>query len=172
MIVAQRTTYQSITFRSRLESRWAYFLTRLGIAWEYEPCLVDLGSLRYLPDFRVAGAYWLEIKGHMANDQAGLTIVTKCERLAALTNLPVILAFYDPFAAKCAAFMPCGEMTQAHFGMCPECGGLAVKWEQCCLCPHPNPPLTLDTERIYRKLIFDAAVAARDEDVWSGSAEQ
>jgi hypothetical protein len=154
-----RTTYNGITFRSKLESRWAYFLTQLAIPFVYEPELIDLGVLRYLPDFRIGPfpGYWLEIKGDIGDD--GLTIVRKCELLAAHTGTPVILAFYDPLAAKCAAFLPNGAMYQAHFGMCKTCGGLAVKFNRRTLCAHANAPLT---ERAGRRSIFDAAVAARD----------
>lgn len=162
IIKAKRTTHQGVTFRSKLEAQWATFLNALSIPWEYEPELIDLGNgLRYLPDFRLPG-FWLEIKGDMGNDQTGMTIVSKCERLAALTGIPVILAFYDPFAAKCAAFLPTGEMTQAHFGMCLVCGGLAAKWQGGCLCSHPNPPMLLSDERLCRRRIFEAAVAARN----------
>lgn len=172
LIKAKRTTYNNTRFRSRLEGRWAFFLDALNISWEYEPGLIDLGGgLRYLPDFKLSN-YWLEIKGDMGGDQNGLTIVRKCELLAAHSSLPVILAFYDPMAAKCAAFLPCGLMTQAHFGMCPQCGGLAVKWQGGALCSHPNAPLTISTERHYRKLIFDAMVDARDCDQWSQSLMQ
>lgn len=31
------TYYKGITFRSRLEARWAIFFDRLGLQWEYEP---------------------------------------------------------------------------------------------------------------------------------------
>ena len=41
------TTYASVHFRSRLEARWANFLDRLAIPWEYEP--FDLNG--YIPDF-------------------------------------------------------------------------------------------------------------------------
>lgn len=164
MIKARRTAYEGQTYRSKLESRWARFLTALSIPFQYEPQLIDLGGgLKYLPDFRLPG-YWLEIKGEIGGDANGLTIVAKCERLARVSSLPVILAFYDPFAAKCAAFLPNGAMYQAHFGMCGVCGALAVKSKGLLvpLCSHPNPPLTIAAERNCRRLIFDAAVAARN----------
>lgn len=54
-------------FRSRLEARWAVFLTEAGFRWEYEPEGVELDAGRYLPDFRVSRPgsevkVWLEIK--------------------------------------------------------------------------------------------------------------
>jgi hypothetical protein len=170
VIKAIRTTDQGITFRSKLECRWSRFLTSLSIPWEYEPSLIDLGGgLRYLPDFKVSSAYWLEIKGDMGTDENGLTILNKCERLACVSSSPVILAFYDPLAAKCVAFTPQGYMTQAHFGACPTCGGLAVKGESFLLCNHRTVALE---ERTARRLIFDAMVAARNFDQWSSAPIQ
>lgn len=52
-------------FRSRLEARWAVFLTEAGFLWEYEPEGFELDAGRYLPDFRVTRngvTIWLEIK--------------------------------------------------------------------------------------------------------------
>ena len=51
------TKYAGITFRSRLEARWAVFFDALGILWEYEPetFVVDWygESSQYTPDFRI-----------------------------------------------------------------------------------------------------------------------
>jgi hypothetical protein len=52
-------------FRSRLEARYAVFLTHLGVKWFYEPEGFCLPSSYYLPDFflpEVDGGTWLEIK--------------------------------------------------------------------------------------------------------------
>lgn len=72
-----QTRYGGCLFRSRLEARWAVFLTNLGCRWLYEPEGFELPSGRYLPDFfirfredkphkagwsQVAG-FWLEVKG-------------------------------------------------------------------------------------------------------------
>lgn len=167
MIRARRTTYQGITFRSRLEARWAQFMDLLAIPWEYEKELVDLDSLRYLPDFHLPSFNsWLEIKGEIHTDEVGLTIVTKCEQLAKKTDMPVILAFHDPMAAECAVFFPTGEMySPAFIGMCPLCGHLGVNIRQGAdhfvLCPHPNAALTKRTELAHRRAIYLAAQKAR-----------
>lgn len=48
------TYYRGITFRSRLEARWALVFDRLRIVWEYEPeGFVGWNGERYLPDFRL-----------------------------------------------------------------------------------------------------------------------
>ena len=55
-------------FRSRLEARYAVFMTELGVEWKYEPEGFSLESGNYLPDFflpRVReNGTWLEIKPH------------------------------------------------------------------------------------------------------------
>lgn len=54
-------------FRSRLEARWAVFMTEAGFDWTYEPEGFELAAGRYLPDFRVARPghgvpVWMEVK--------------------------------------------------------------------------------------------------------------
>lgn len=64
-IKAIETRVYGHRFRSRLEARWAVFLTSAGFHWEYEPEGVELDAGRYLPDFRVTRngvTIWLEIK--------------------------------------------------------------------------------------------------------------
>jgi len=63
------TYYKGITFRSRLEARWAIILDELGIAWEYEPEAIVINTgyhdpFGYLPDFYLPQYdAFLEIKG-------------------------------------------------------------------------------------------------------------
>lgn len=46
------TKYSGVSFRSRLEARWAVFFDTLGVEWEYEPEGFQLSTgERYLPDF-------------------------------------------------------------------------------------------------------------------------
>lgn len=65
-IPAIETRAYGCRFRSRLEARWAVFLTEAGFSWEYEPEGAELESGRYLCDFRVTGptgvTIWLEVK--------------------------------------------------------------------------------------------------------------
>lgn len=57
------TYYKGYRFRSRLEARWAVFFDALGLRWEYEPEGFVLPSGRYyLPDFKLHGIGWFEIK--------------------------------------------------------------------------------------------------------------
>lgn len=65
-IPAIETRVYGCRFRSRLEARWAVFLTTAGFDWEYEPEGAALEAGRYLCDFRVTGpggvSVWLEVK--------------------------------------------------------------------------------------------------------------
>lgn len=60
-------------FRSRLEARWAVFLTEARFDWEYEPEGVMTTTGGYLCDFRVTGPngvqVWLEVKPKLPVDQ-------------------------------------------------------------------------------------------------------
>jgi len=61
-IKAIETRYKGYRFRSRTEARWAVFFDSMGLKWEYEPQGFVLPSGGYLPDFRVGGLGWFEIK--------------------------------------------------------------------------------------------------------------
>lgn len=51
-IKAIETVFKGYKFRSRTEARWAVFLDKLGLNWQYEAEGFDLGDLGYyLPDF-------------------------------------------------------------------------------------------------------------------------
>lgn len=52
------TDGSTITTRSALEARWAIFFNEIRLSWKYEPC----GIGNYLPDFRVEGLGFVEIK--------------------------------------------------------------------------------------------------------------
>lgn len=62
-IKAIETSYKGYRFRSRLEARWAVFFDALGCGWQYEPEGFELNAGRYLPDFKVEGYGWFEVKG-------------------------------------------------------------------------------------------------------------
>ncbi|MBQ7220252.1 MAG: hypothetical protein IJS28_04650 [Synergistaceae bacterium] len=70
--------YGNITFRSRLEARWAIFFDRCGIKWEYRPVTFKLKVFKrqpekdYTPDFllhdlvgRVEGDLFVEVLGKL-----------------------------------------------------------------------------------------------------------
>lgn len=48
------TEYAGVTFRSELESEWAFHFDCRRTAWVYEPCRIKLASRRsYTPDFAI-----------------------------------------------------------------------------------------------------------------------
>lgn len=52
-------------FRSKLEARFAVFLTELGVTWQYEPQGFHMPSGPYAPDFFLPlldGGTWIEVK--------------------------------------------------------------------------------------------------------------
>ena len=71
------TYYKGITFRSRLEARWAMVLDRRGVQWEYEPEAFEIcghhfgdphnpDTFAYLPDFYLPQYdSFLEVKGKL-----------------------------------------------------------------------------------------------------------
>ena len=62
-LTAIETCYRGYRFRSRLEARWAVFLTEVNISWEYEAEGFDIGGTWYLPDFWLPRDHaFLEIK--------------------------------------------------------------------------------------------------------------
>lgn len=59
------TFYNGYRFRSRLEARWAVFLSVLSVPFEYEREGFQIGGIRYLPDFWLPEQHtWLEVKGN------------------------------------------------------------------------------------------------------------
>jgi hypothetical protein len=75
-IKAIETHYAGCRFRSRLEARWAVFLDRIGLEWDYEPEGLEVTiegeprPLKWLPDFRLATGQWAEVKGMLTAESA------------------------------------------------------------------------------------------------------
>ena len=77
-IQALPALYNGITFRSRIEARWAIFFDHCGMKWEYEPeCYKLEDGTCYLPDFllhdlvgRVSGDLFVEVKGQLTAEDA------------------------------------------------------------------------------------------------------
>lgn len=169
MLTALPTTYNKQRFRSRLESRWAYFLDRLTIPWEYEKEAYQLRTGVYVPDFFLnQHRAWLEIKGEIITDEIGLGTIRKCSQLAAQSATPVILAFNDPLEQRCTVFgVRGGFYSQAHFTICRTCAAFGVNVRTATgarfLCPNGggHKPVSLQTVQTARRFAFEAATAAR-----------
>lgn len=93
---AIETDYRCYRFRSRLEARWAYYFDLIQFPWEYEPEGFALHDGAYLPDFRLFGRMWAEVK------RLGLGALERqrAERLAIqLSDIalkPVVVFYGDP----------------------------------------------------------------------------
>lgn len=61
------TIYKGITMRSKLETKFAYFLDALGIEFLYEPRTFVLSKgITYIPDFYLVDLdVWVEVKGNI-----------------------------------------------------------------------------------------------------------
>lgn len=124
-------------FRSRLEARWAVFLTTLEVRWEYERegYVTDAGP--YLPDFwlpEVRGGIWLEIKPFTTPEVDG--------SWGSLWDDPILYAF-DAANADCRLFVAHGLpdlhelLTDRHTLLYPQgwIEGCAEQSMQFCVCP-------------------------------------
>lgn len=82
------TPYDGITYRSRLEARWAVFFKLIDIKPDYEPQGWDTNGEWYLPDFALYGAHgvtWAEIKPDWETDPEG---IARFRRFAAARPQP------------------------------------------------------------------------------------
>ena len=124
---ALETSYGGCRFRSRLEARWAVFMDKVGIKWEYESEGFDLGSgLYYLPDFWLPEPrlqHWIEIKPLSAKS----VDLTKSARLAEKSGGWVVVIAGQPWlnSYRITGFRahPLGVFT-----------ALDWCWIQCCRC--------------------------------------
>jgi hypothetical protein len=103
-IPARTTIYSGIKMRSRIEARFAAYLDRLGVPWQYEPEAFASRDGQYLPDFMVSAGnappIVIEVKPWTARDDpAGFlaTVETTMERMeivrASIPDAVLILAF-------------------------------------------------------------------------------
>lgn len=102
-IAALPTLYDGITFRSRIEARWALFFNMAGISYEYEPEAYkftgpDGYEEAYLVDFYLPSKkVFVEIKGGNYKDFPYLPserihpALEKCGKLARRTDTNVLL---------------------------------------------------------------------------------
>jgi hypothetical protein len=178
-IAAIETKWNGITFRSRLEARWAMFMSHLGVPYLYEHEGYELDSGRYLPDFWLPeiGAF-LEIKPRQPSTQEQIS----CLELADMTKRRVVLFFGAPghwlgggYAASDSGILyrPGYESDDRHyFCVCPICEAVGIEYigrgERVCkgdkheLGPGANVP-THDAPAIRR-----AAQKANTYRFWSG----
>lgn len=143
------TTYRGVQFRSRLEARWAQFMDRIGVVWEYEPEGVQLkDGTRYLPDFWLPlvhhrgrqGAIYFEIKPTSPTEGEQ----HKARLLAWGSAIPVIVVERSPGVCSVESLEEhVGGMAGWHdqglqFARCDNCGqvdvGFYASHEPACPC--------------------------------------
>lgn len=62
--MSQRTYFDGVWYKSRLEAQWAAFFKEAGVDFEYEPKTIPLLTGWYVPDFWLKRDYiWVEVKG-------------------------------------------------------------------------------------------------------------
>ncbi len=85
------TEYRGVTFRSRLEARWAVFFDVMEIAWVYEPSGYSTGT--YQPDFLLPEVEFLaEVKPVWPTKME----VDKCRDAHRKTGLSILLLIGFP----------------------------------------------------------------------------
>lgn len=91
MIKAIPTEYKGVTYRSKIEARWAVFFDLAGIRVQYEDEAYELPSGRYLPDFYIPQlGVFFEVKPDNWED------FTEQGELHEATGRPVIVALGPP----------------------------------------------------------------------------
>ena len=83
-----KTTYKNINMKSKLETKFAYFLDLLFIKWEYEPRQFLLSNgIPYIPDFYLPELKtWIETKGFIEENNKKIS-----ERFVRDNQEPLIL---------------------------------------------------------------------------------
>jgi hypothetical protein len=125
-IRAIETVYNGYKFRSRLEARWAVFFDSLGVKYDYEPEGVEVGGVKYLPDFLLRELDWfLEIKPRSGGDLSKANHFSKAGlNIAAIQGSPwpfdfeLLLPFKDGITSVGA---------ECQFIHCSDCGHVAIE---------------------------------------------
>lgn len=92
VIKAIETRYQGFLMRSRLEARWAVWLTNIGAKWEYESQGYDISGTWYLPDFWISSfQMFMEIKSIEVKERE----IDLCAQLSFVR--PVLLVSGSPW---------------------------------------------------------------------------
>lgn len=116
------TTYNGVTFKSRLEARWAVFFEQQHIAYLYEYEGYDLGDAgMYLPDFWLPDdGYYVEIKPSGLPEEYMEQCRNKCGALAKSTGRVVMMLFDCAAPGRGEAFKPDGSRKEIAWGTKPK----------------------------------------------------
>jgi hypothetical protein len=166
------TTYKGITYRSRLEARWAVFFEEIGIEFEYEaePIRSKSGAVLYMPDFVIYSGirckdwterYFFEIKPAKPNEQ----YVSRLASLPLPLEVDLIIVVGEPGFNQ-----PLGTLIEhidrdevrrvngIHLLQCGICGqynplSKKQKAPECCF--HGKLSSAKDASRLAKKYRFD-----------------
>lgn len=138
------TKYRGISFRSRLEARWAIFFDVLGIKYDYEPEAFELDGYCYLPDFwLLEQKIFYECKPEWPTDDEQ----AKASRLSEFTNRRVCISVgtprvYDFIGEEPAVMLfPDGGADSPYLWCeCAICGKLGVEYSGLANRLHPKRP--------------------------------
>lgn len=138
------TFYNGYRFRSRLEARWAVFMSTLFVPFQYEVEGFQMGNRRYLPDFWLEDQKaWLEIKPRI-DGRLQLSPQEAAKLIAfqdGLENGPVPTPDFwivagDPYPCEYDTYLvmrlPSGDWNVELYGSacwvdCPGCGSLSIQ---------------------------------------------
>lgn len=93
VLKALPSTYKGVTFRSRLEARWAALFDSYQIRWAYEPEGYETPAGNYLPDFLLPDLdYLVEVKPgpDMYDERAVLSVVEQSRKKFLILDSPVV----------------------------------------------------------------------------------
>lgn len=119
-----QTEYSGVTFRSRLEARWALYFDLVGIKWQYEKEGYQLDSGWYVPDFWLPDLeIWAEVKPSALTIEESakamdLTIVTRNPSVCLIgPPSPIAYPINESFSATLTAGQRCVVAYQPRTGV-------------------------------------------------------
>jgi hypothetical protein len=97
-IAAIPTAYRGISYRSRLEARWAAFFDQIGWTHSYEP----FDGNGYIPDFLIHGdhPFLVEVKPALSEDEYRAPIPKVDAALQGVWEKDVLIVGLTPFATQ------------------------------------------------------------------------
>jgi len=98
MITPITTIYKGRRFRSRLEARWAIFFDAIDIGWEYEIEGFQIGSTKYLTDFKLQsfGSTRVDLFVEIKPRKPSIEEIRKCYEVSVGTNTDMLLICGTP----------------------------------------------------------------------------
>lgn len=132
-ITAIPTVYNGVQLKSRMESKVALLLDKLGWKWEYEPFSVMLDGINYTPDFYIPEqGYVIECRGY--DSDKGQQQIERFAKASPRLQLPGrVVNLYGVIGPEEAQIW---DSTEEYWRsmvvlICGECGGWAFHEDGC-----------------------------------------